>query len=495
MFRISIIIIFLLSSLGVFSQALIKDPSFQPFFDIRSGFGSGYINDLYESSNNGNLYIVGSFDTFFGSNSYGGYVSTRPDGSHNSNFLGNTVYNDLIGGIKKVSDTSFILISSGNYVPIDTSGNLNIGSWWMNRRYTVYCATGFSPYFFDDGSSLMDNRVGGTGQPCDIINPPDTFPGRHIVKVDPQGLWDSTFRQDANATPKGFAPYDSNRLLVYGIPSNLSQYDSTQIDGLCRIYLDGTLDTTFQSPLSTQGFSDYIPSFIEADGGFFLQGNFRLKGDPTYYKIVRLHQNGSIDTTFQYQNGPIDTTNFGGYSYVTATTDGGYFIYGLYNKMQGIPIHGGLAKVDSNGVLDPTYFTGFGPDSSTFGGNIPGYINKILPSKFGGYYVVGNFLKWDGQPSQPIVRLIDNTVGVESLKQKAESLKLYPNPTANEITLKSSAKIESIEVYDLLGKRLKQVQSLNSHQHTLNLQELDNGLYFVKVKVGEVWITKELVKR
>ncbi|MEQ8910424.1 MAG: T9SS type A sorting domain-containing protein [Vicingaceae bacterium] len=494
--RILVIITFLLSSLGGSSQALVKDASFQPFFDIRSGFSKGYINDIYESPQTGSLYIVGTFDTFFGPNSYGGYVSTRADGSHNSNFLGNTVYNDLVGGIKRINDTNFILITSGNYVPIDTSGNLNMRSWWNNRRYTVYCATGFSPYFFPDGSSLMANTINNTGKPCDIINPPDTFPGRHIVKVDPQGLWDSTFTHDANRAPRGFAPYDSNQILVYGFPFRFTHYDSVKVDGLCRIYLDGTLDTTFQSPLS-DGFDagGFNPLLFESDGGFFLQGRFKLKGDTTTYAIVRLNQDGSIDSTYQYQNGPIDTTGYSGGASISPTHDGGYFVYGVYNKMQGVPIHGGLAKVDSNGVLDPNYFTGLGPDSSTFGGNIPGYINKILPSKFGGYYVVGNFLKWDGQPSQPIVRLIDNTVGLESPKPKAESLKLFPNPTENQITLSSVAKIEAIEVYDLLGKRVKEVQSLNTHQQTLNLQEVENGLYFIKIKVGEQWISKKVVKR
>ena len=284
---------------------------------------------------------------------------------------------------------------------------------------------------------------------------------------------------------------------MYGFPYRFTHYDSVKVDGLCRIFLDGTLDTTFQSPLH-DGFDagGFNPLLFESDGGFFLQGRFKLKGDTTTYSIVRLHQDGSIDSTYQYQNGPIDTTGYSGGASISPTQDGGYFIYGIYNKMQGVHIHGGLAKVDSSGVLDPTFFTGLGPDSSTFGGNIPGYINKILPSKFGGYYVVGNFLKWDGQPSQPIVRLIDNTVSLEEGEEnRAESIEIYPNPTENQITLISKAKIESIEVFDLLGKRVKQVQSLNTHQHNVNLQELDNGLYFVKVKVGEVWVTKKLVKR
>ena len=69
------------------------------------------------------------------------------------------------------------------------------------------------------------------------------------------------------------------------------------------------------------------------------------------------------------------------------------------------------------------------------------------------------------------------------------------NPTENQITLSSVSKMEAIEVYNLLGKRVKQMQFLKSHQQMVNLQALENGLYFIKVKVGEVWVTKKVVKR
>lgn len=496
MIRIGIIIILLLSSLGVFSQALVKDPSFQPVFDIRTGFGSGCITDIWENPNNGNCFATGSFDfTAPNQATHDGLTSFKNDGANN------LYYNGIVSisqksAIKNIDDSTLLIIENGFYLPINLQGTLLNLNWRLNLSKTVKCKSGFSPYFFPDGSSLMANTINNTGKPCDIINPPDTFPGRHIVKVDPQGLWDSTFTHDANRAPRGFAPYDSNRILVYGFPFRFTHYDSVKVDGLCRIYLDGTLDTTFHSPLS-DGFDAgaFNPVSMEEDGGFFLQGRFKLKGDTSYSIIVRLNQDGSIDSSYNFQNGPKDTTGYGGGASITTAKDGGYIIFGLFNKYQGHIVNC-IVKVDSSGIIEPQYFNGFGPDSSAIGPNVPHVINKVLPSAFGGYYVVGDFLKWDGQPSQPIIRLTDLSVGAkESREYREKSIEIYPNPTENRITLNSTTKIEVIEVCNLLGERVKQVQSLNTYQHILNLQELDNGLYFLKVKVGEQWISKKIIKQ
>src|SRR5690606_11968969 len=94
-------------------------------------------------------------------------------------------------------------------------------------------------------SNLRDN----SGKPCFIINPTDTVPGQHIIKVTPEGLWDSSFTHISIRQPTGFFPYDSNRILAYGHPWRLTQYDGKKVDGFFRIFLDGTLDTNFHSPL------------------------------------------------------------------------------------------------------------------------------------------------------------------------------------------------------------------------------------------------------
>jgi hypothetical protein len=75
---------------------------------------------------------------------------------------------------------------------------------------------------------------------------------------------------------------------------------------------------------------------------------------------------------------------------------------------------------------------------------------------------------------------------------------LYPNPTESEITVtlnNPSAKILRMEFFDVFGKRVHQ-QVVNGYYSTLKLNDLDKGIYILKVYLnqGDV-IVKKVVKQ
>ncbi|MFT5666912.1 MAG: hypothetical protein ACI9DK_001100 [Vicingaceae bacterium] len=108
-----------------------------------------------------------------------------------------------------------------------------------------------------------------------------------------------------------------------------------------------------------------------------------------------------MDTTFQYANGAIDLiNNYWSTSSIVKTPDGGYLVGGYFHQYQGATKKS-IAKVDSNGVLEPQYFTSIGSDSAAqFSFALfQEIVSSIIPSKFDGYYVAGNFLKFDNQAS------------------------------------------------------------------------------------------------
>jgi hypothetical protein len=518
-------ILFMVSMIGLssFAQSYQLDPNFQPFFDIRTQ-NSPYLGTLIELPS-GNIIFGGSFDIVYSNptvtNTNIGSVTRS--GGRNYNF--SSTFSQ--GGVVDFYNDSLLINGDGDYTLKDTNGNVWNWNWRLNYAKTVKCRTGRF-YVYKDGSTLFGNRGGGNGQACPIINPPDTFPGRHIVKVNPQGLWDSTFIGVANAAPRGFLPYDSNRLLVYGNPFQLTHYNGVQIDGLFRIYLDGTLDTTFSSPMSTVVASNFFnPHLVESSGKFFLSGSFLLKGQTQYHTLVRLNPDGSLDPTFMNFSGPIDTNNFfSGTAPIAPTDDGGYLVGGTFNSYQGFP-RPGIAKIDSSGAVDPAYFNTGGPDSSIALGLGYPEIYFIHKSKFGGYYVGGDFLKWDGQPSQPLVRLNGLVTGVEEApfgSAQGASVAVYPNPSNGIFTVKSEVGIKGVEVYDLMGslvlERSSSVFEGASRYDVANATSLDDpskkyrdalsagdapswnltnfepGIYLLKVVLenGEV-ITKKLIKQ
>ena len=231
-------------------------------------------------------------------------------------------------------------------------------------------------------------------------------------------------------------------------------------------------------------------------------------------------------------SGPIDTNNFfSGTAPIAPTDDGGYLVGGTFNSYQGFP-RPSIAKIDSSGAVDPQYFSTGGPDSSIALGSGYPEIYFIHKSKFGGYYVGGDFLKWNGQPSQPLVRLTDLVTGVDEApiaigaRGTSSEVSVYPNPSNGIISIESKLAIEHVEVLNLSGAstnfNLFVPQNLNAqpdkfYQNTntfvtlssdqrkdgrrvnkrmLNLTNLTPGVYFLKVTLtsGEV-ITKKLIKQ
>jgi len=499
-----------LPGLGLNSQTLVVDSSFQPFFKVADIAGNPEsLSRVWENPKTGKIIALGS----------GGIYASLRNGAKDPDYVGQTGSGNGFGFslIKQINDSTLVIGISGNYGMMDTNGRSmqNWTDWRTMAQQTVDCATGIYPFFFKNGSSLMVNAApgnpGGPGNGCRIVNPPDTFPHRFIIKLDSLGYWDSSFVPDAKGVPRGFIPYDSNRIWVFGNPLNFTHYDGIKVDGLCRIYHDGRLDTTFKNPLQPIIISHQIPSgipvFTEADGGFFMRGNFILENDTTQFrKLARFHADGSLDSSFVF-DGPSDSTaqGFGaGVSIVPTidSSDQGYLIYGMFNQYQGQPANS-LIKVDSAGNLIPGYFKGTGPDSTTLrtAPGLPASISHILPSKFGGYYVVGDWRYWDGKPSQPIVRLKEvNPVGLEDIpSEKQNQFTIYPNPVKENLKIETKGKfpVRQIELYDLSGrKQQSQAGKAGQTNYQMQLENMPPGLYFIVLQFENgKRLTKKFVKQ
>jgi hypothetical protein len=57
---------------------------------------------------------------------------------------------------------------------------------------------------------------------------------------------------------------------------------------------------------------------------------------------------------------------------------------------------------------------------------------------------------------------------------------IFPNPTKNQINLKAAKALKQVELYDITGKSVL-VQNTNDIQTQLNIQSLQNGVYFVRI--------------
>ena len=75
-------------------------------------------------------------------------------------------------------------------------------------------------------------------------------------------------------------------------------------------------------------------------------------------------------------------------------------------------------------------------------------------------------------------------------------IKVYPNPTKGELIINNGElKIESVTIYDIMGKTLNnfQLSTLNS-QLKIDISHLPNGVYFLKIETANGTTTQKVIK-
>jgi len=87
-----------------------------------------------------------------------------------------------------------------------------------------------------------------------------------------------------------------------------------------------------------------------------------------------------------------------------------------------------------------------------------------------------------------------NPSGVKE-NASANSLNIFPNPATSTITVAAKGNtIQTVELYDLTGRMVKQVSGLNVQEYTIQRENLTSGLYFTKVKLNKGGVvTKRIV--
>ncbi|MFY7740366.1 MAG: DUF7619 domain-containing protein [Flavobacterium sp.] len=117
-------------------------------------------------------------------------------------------------------------------------------------------------------------------------------------------------------------------------------------------------------------------------------------------------------------------------------------------------------------------------------------LGDIIPNKA--------FIYFDYNP--PIITNEFQTEFVQSLKTTdfdSSNFVLYPNPTNSNVNislLNSSEAINSVEIHDLLGKKIKEVLNSSSNDVNIDVSDLSKGVYLVQITTqSDLKITKKLI--
>ena len=83
----------------------------------------------------------------------------------------------------------------------------------------------------------------------------------------------------------------------------------------------------------------------------------------------------------------------------------------------------------------------------------------------------------------------------ENIEELASSVNIYPNPVSDKLYIETEAEIEEVVVYDVYGR----IQNLRNSEtqklrNSIDVTDLNSGVYFIQIKTEEGNITKRFVK-
>ncbi len=92
------------------------------------------------------------------------------------------------------------------------------------------------------------------------------------------------------------------------------------------------------------------------------------------------------------------------------------------------------------------------------------------------------------------VSIYGNATGISDLSNNnIEKVKIYPNPAKDRADIEAKAKIKQIEMINIIGKTMLQVQNINTNHYILNMAGLEKGVYIINIETEQGRCTRKMV--
>lgn len=226
-------------------------------------------------------------------------------------------------------------------------------------------------------------------------------------------------------------------------------------------------------PLTSFGNNGAI-SFVDSNG-YGYGGTTALLIDPNNKivfslssgdKLLRINQDGTLDSTFNYSSNPNSGLNGGSWIQSIAAKGDSYYVGGIGNPDTLI------SKLTQSGSVDPVFNTYLQTDSDAEE-MIINNSNILIRGN-------GSIIKY---------LLTNGTLSAMDLTERNHCIS-FENPVKNNLIYQSKEKIKKIEIYSLNGKAVKTIQDSNT-----SVSELLKGIYIAKVTFENGnSITQKLIK-
>jgi uncharacterized delta-60 repeat protein len=453
---------------GVRENSIIRlnsDGSKDTSFNNGTGFNNGV--RTIQQQTDGKILVGGDFTSYKGVTE-NRIVRLNTDGSKDSSFNTGTGFNNTVWTIKQQSDgkilvggafTSFNGVIENRIVRLNADGSkdtsFNLGTGFNNTIYTIQPQT--------DGKIL----VGGEFTSYNSVTE------KGIIRLNLDGSKDTSFNTGTgfDADVLIIQPQTNGKILVGG---NFNSYNNVTENFILRLNADGTKDTSFNTGT---GFNNNIITIqTQADGKILAGGNFDSYNGVGVSKIIRLNTDGSKDTSFTgtgFNNSVLT---------IQPETDGKILVGGFFNSYNGLT-ENRIVRLNADGSKDTSFNTGTGFNNAVW---------TIQQQADGKILVGGDFTTYKGNNSSAYLIGLHSEESLSSNSFNLDkTLVVYPNPVKDilHLQLNNFNTIQSVKIYDLQGKIV-----LQDTKDNLNLSNLSNGLYLIKVITSDGEFTKKFIK-
>lgn len=350
-----------------------------------------------------NLYVSQDLTLVIQGAVLGSYYGTNLSGNTFMDTCGN------VKGVKRVEGLRGLGVpggyateqqSSGNYICLQETGFGRIlnNTYELDPTFQVGFATGGNNEFPFDITIDAQNRIYVCGRILsgwtyyNITGNTAVNTNLNLVRFNPDGYVDTSYSGITLGTPNtAFSPYgerifkdSQGRILLVGFPS--WNGDTTR-RGLIRLNDDGSLDSSFKPLCFTAAQALLASSGAEdMNGDYLIGGSFSSISGLTSQKfLIRILQNGNLDTSFVFgENSRVFDLQ------VQSN-----------NKVVVIDEDADVKRVNSDGSLDITFTSG-----TTAGAGFKDLTIAKTPQ--GTLFIGGNFTQYNGLGYRQLVKTDEN---------------------------------------------------------------------------------------
>lgn len=419
---------------GVSRNRLVRANNYgniDPTFQVGAGFNSEVT--VIRSLPDGKLLVGGHFTTYNGVNK-ASLVKLNENGSIDNAFLSGSGFNGAVLSIALLPDGRIIvggtfttyrgvaapylvvLLPNGDFDPSFVTGSgfnssvhvvkvTSSSKIMVGGAFTTYNGATKNRIVLLNNSGTIDNSFGGTGFNGTVSCLDEQSDGKFVIggdftsysgtsinkiaRINPTGVRDAAFTTGTgvNGEVVVIKIQPDQKILVGG---NIVSYNGVNKNALFRLETNGLLDNgfanvhTINSTVRTISFSP--------DNAILITGG-TITGTGTVFEprcLLYLNLDGSVNTSYFQTRGIV-----GGIATMAQQADGKFIIAGVFDTIDA-EVYNGIARLNNDGTIDPTFQIGNGFD---------GDVTTLVIQPDGKIIVAGYFTHYDGIACNNIVRL------------------------------------------------------------------------------------------